>query len=397
MAKAKLVDYYEMFELDRTMTEKELKKVLGRKSVEVTKLEGSTDPNDTQTRKELQEVRQIILEAIKILGKAASRKAYDAELDEAIRKGTVSHEKTQEVQDALARARKYFEESKYELSLEYAREALRNGGNDEEPHEIIGRSLFMLGDYQDALDALDNAGKSFQNSVSLWWLRIRFRIMMECYDAAQKLIYQAMIQFSGDAQFAAEQAHLYFHAGKDDAGNRVIEEYLSRHPNDMRFRQYVAYNLIETSNMYYKYDSSADVLLITEESNYKECLKLITMANQYYQDDYTKSALENIKKFGAIEYDPDNVLMRKAYIGVGIAGAAIAILMLLGGSTPIVGMLIAAFGFLGVKVVDGCSYRPCWQGYRDYYRGYKEKNENWLFSIVAFPFDLAMGWLDSYQ
>ena len=97
MSKGTFVDFYEVFDLDRSMSEKELKKLLGKKSVEVSQLEGSTDPNDTKTRKELQEMKKLILEAIKILGKTSSRKTYDIQLDEAVRAGNVNREKTKEM------------------------------------------------------------------------------------------------------------------------------------------------------------------------------------------------------------------------------------------------------------------------------------------------------------
>lgn len=397
MAQNTFIDYYEMFDLNRSMTEKELKKALGRKSVEVTKLEGSTNPNDMKTRKELQEIKNMILEAIKILGKAASRKAYDAELDEAVRAGRVNYEKTQEVQEALERARKYFEAQKYELALKYAKEALKANANTDEPHEIICRSLFMLGDYEESLDAIDEGVNAFQNAVNLWWLRVRIRIMMEQYDAAQAILNEALHKFYQNAQFAAEQAYLYFHAGQDEIGIKAVEAYLRENPNDMQYRQYVAYNLVEVANQYYKYDSGAEMLLISEEKDYKQCLKLTTLANQYYQDEYTREALNDVQKFGVVEYDQDNKLKRTAYLGISILSAVGAVFMLLNGSNPAIFMLVAVLAFIGVKVIDKYSYRPYWQVYRDYYRGYKEKSEGWIFNLVSFPFDLAMSWLDGMQ
>ena len=232
MSKGTFVDFYEVFDLDRSMSEKELKKLLGKKSVAVSQLEGSTDPNDTKTRKELQEMKKLILEALKILGKTSSRKTYDIQLDEAVRAGNVNREKTKEIQDALERARRYFQQQKYEMALKAAQEALDNHANSEEPYEIISRSLFMMGDYKESLEAVDKGAEIFQNAVVLWWLRIRTRILMERYDEAQTLLNSAKDRFAGNAQFAAEQAYLYFHAEKYDVGKRTVEDYLKLHPSD---------------------------------------------------------------------------------------------------------------------------------------------------------------------
>ena len=395
MSKGTFVDFYEVFDLDRSMSEKELKKLLGKKSVEVSQLEGSTDPNDTKTRKELQEMKKLILEAIKILGKTSSRKTYDIQLDEAVRAGNVNREKTKEIQDALERARRYFQQQKYEMALKAAQEALDNHANSEEPYEIISRSLFMMGDYKESLEAVDKGAEIFQNAVVLWWLRIRTRILMERYDEAQTLLNSAKDRFAGNAQFAAEQAYLYFHAEKYDVGKRTIEDYLKLHPSDQQYRQYTAYNLIEISNYCYKYDSESEMVLIVNQKDYDQCMQLVTLANTYYQDDYTQEALKEIKKYGEVLADEEERLKSKVYFGVGIVAVLFTVWFLLhGGSYTMVSLIVAIVAFVLKKVIDKHSYRPAWQMNRDYYRGYKDEAEGWLYNIASVPFDLAFSWLN---
>lgn len=107
------------------------------------------------------------------------------ELDAAIRAGQVNYEKAREVKDSLERARKYFEQQRYQKAIEAAREAIDNHANTDEPYEIISRSQFMTGDYQESLETLDQGTEIYQGSQSLWWLRIRTRIRMERYEEAQ--------------------------------------------------------------------------------------------------------------------------------------------------------------------------------------------------------------------
>ena len=57
--------------------------------------------------------------------------------------------------------------------------------------------------------------------------------------------------------------------------------------------------------MYYRFDSEAQIMLISEEADYKECLKLVTLANSCYQDEYTKNELQKIQELGIESFDVD--------------------------------------------------------------------------------------------
>ena len=200
---AEFVDYYVIFDLERSMTEKEIKKKMAEWSNMLTAQEGTTDPSNIEAKKELKENKARLREARKILFNAEKRKQYDMELDAAIRAGQVNYEKAREVKDSLERARKYFEQQRYQKAIEAAREAIDNHANTDEPYEIISRSQFMTGDYQESLETLDQGTEIYQGSQSLWWLRIRTRIRMERYEEAQTLLKQALKQFRGRSRFEA--------------------------------------------------------------------------------------------------------------------------------------------------------------------------------------------------
>lgn len=390
--KTYFIDLYDVFGLDRTMSVKEIKTTLGYRSVDLAKLEASTNPHDRQTRKDIQDMKELLLEAMKILGDEKSRREYDIKLDAAIKNGQVEQNRTKDVEDALERAREYFKQGKYDLALESATEAKNNHANSAEVCEIIARSMFMLGDYMESVDAVDQGAKAFPSAMELHWLSIRFRIQLEMYEEAQDLLNQAIQHFGKHPQLMAEQVYLYLYAEKEKQAKQSIEEYLKENPNDMEYRQYISYNLVEIVNMYYKYDSNAEMLLITEEDIYNKCLELITLANQYYQDDYTKAELDKVTQFGKKEYDKENKPMRICYIIITALAALAGVSALFSGEGAILAipyLVVAILGVFVVKLVDKYSYRPYWQIYRDYYRGYKERNDSFIFTILSFPFETA--------
>lgn len=394
MILAAFIDYYEMFELDRSMTEKELKGKLKKWSADLTNKEGTTPVDDVVTRQEQRELRKHIMDAIRILGKTDSRKKYDAQLDEAVQTGNVNHAKVQEVKDALERARRFFEQQKYEQAMAAAKEALEHHANTDEPYEIISRSQFMLGDYEESLATVDQGAEAFSNAQNLWWLRIRTRIMMERYDDAQYILNQAISKFYNSARFTAEQAYLYFHADKIDLGERTMENYIRAHPDDREYRQYMAYNLIELSNYCYRYDTAAEMQLIIAQADYSKCLELVRLANQIYQDDFTRQSFEDVQCYGELRSDKESVMITKIYTTISVMAAVIGIFLFSDGSSfAMIPFLVSGIFFVFRYIVKKKSNLPVWQINRDYYRGYKETGEGWLYALATSPFDLVISWL----
>ncbi len=388
------IDFYYLFSLDRSMTEKEIKKKLSRRQAEVSRLQGSTNRDDTETLKELQETMEYLRAAIQILSREESRKEYDTQLDAASKAGKVNREVAKEVHDILARARAFFEKGQYNLALKHAQEALDNHINGEEPYEIISRSYFMMGDYDEALETVGKATDIYTSSLYLRWLNIRFSVMTENFNEAQDKLNKAMDDFNSHSQLAAEQVYLYGYAERDDLLKTTIDSYIRANPNDADYRKYVAYNLVEISQQCYVYDSNAEMMLLTEEDSYNRCLNLVMMANSIYQDEYVQNELNYVQKFGETVFDDDHKGLKWFYRLSGIAAIIVGIInfssMLEGkGSWPLVVFLIGILFQGAVFLVNKVSYRPYWKVYRDYYRGFKESDDGALYNILVLPWELV--------
>lgn len=94
-----------------------------------------------------------------------------------------------------------------------------------------------------------------------------------------------------------------------------MEAYIQQHPSDTAYRQQMAYNLIELSNYCYRYDTESEMQLIIDQADYNRCLELVSMANSIYQDDYTRSALEDVKYYGERDYDEESKVIKKDLSG----------------------------------------------------------------------------------
>ena len=391
------INYYDEFSINRSMSEKEIKSYLSKKQVEINRYKSSTSPDNTETLKELQLAMSHIRDAIKILTRPDSRKQYDLELDAAIREGKVDTRRSEEVRGILERARQFFEQGKYQSALKLAKELVEGGTDTDEPYEIMSRSYYMLGDYDEAVETAEKGSDVFASSVILHWLSIRLLIQLEDYDTAQQKLNKAMSDFAGNAQFAAEQVYLYAHAEKTELMLQTIKSYLTENPNDLDYRRYVANNLFDISNQCYLYDSASDMLLLTEESAFIRCYTLIKLANEIYQDEYLRDELEYVEQFGQMIFDEDHKGLIWFYRIAGVLSAIGGISGIVGGAPS--GWIFVGLGLLlelAAGLVKKISYRPYWKIYRDAYRGFKESDDGILYNLLELPWTIIKTILEAF-
>lgn len=414
MAKNTFINYYDKFSLSRTMSEAEIKTELGKVQRDIIRRQGTTNPSDTATLQLLQDNMVLVREAIRELTKPQNRSAYDKKLDAFLQQGGQSsaspaQKSSSTTSNYLQKAKEFFTKENYELAARYAQDAINSRVNDPEPYEILGKSLFVLGDYDDALQIVDKGASAYGNNLSLQWLSIRFRVQMERYQEAQQRINNLRKVHGPFTQLAAEQVYLYYFAEKDEQGKNFLDKFMASHPSDADFRKQTANNLIDISHQMYAYDADADMLLITEKEDYERALKLVTQANQLYQDPYTLQELETVKQFGRKQFDKTHSGARNMYylmalffvgfgiysmIGQGVAAISMGDYMneIVYGNLLLCGIGVICF-LLGI-LIHKISMRPVWQMYRDEYRGFHEGDDKFLYTILAAPWEFSkmVGW-----
>lgn len=408
MAKGTFINYYDKFSLSRTMSEAEIKTELGKVQRDIIRRQGTTNPSDTVTLQLLQDNMVLVREAIRELTKPQNRSAYDKKLDAFLQQGgknptNKTTQSTTSTNNYLQKAKDFFAKENYELAARYAKDAINSRVNDSESYEILSKSLFILGDYDDALQAADTGATAYGSNLNLQWLSIRFRVQMERYQEAQQRINNLRKIHGPFTQLAAEQVYLYYFAEKDEQGKNFLDKFMASHPSDADFRKQTANNLIDISHQMYAYDADADMLLITEKEDYERALKLVTQANQLYQDPYTLQELETVKQFGKKEFDKTHRGARNIYFLGGIFMILAALYTMFGSNAVIAEnttygcMILCALGLLGILlgfVIHKISMRPVWQMYRDEYRGFHEGDDKFLYTILAAPWEFSkmIGW-----
>lgn len=397
-------NYYEMFSLQRTMSEKDIDRTLLKISGEIRKKRSAT-PKDSDEYKELRRMGNYATEARKILRDPKERKEYDAKLEQYMNSvltkedsvGEVEHEDTlaadaqhlHEIKHILSKAEKEYDKGNYQNVIPIVEPLLSQ--NVVEAWEMKVNALYMNGDYDDALNTIDIGAKAFSADFDLRWKQVRLRVQLENYQEAQYYLNELIRDFPSNAQAYAEQVYLYLSAEKDEIAVNTIREYLSKYPNDMNYRKYVAYNLIDAADLCYSYDFAAEMVIITEKYDYERCVNLLTIANQIYQDEITIKELEHAKEFGIIEYDSDNTGTQVLYgiIILGCLYTANKAHLNNDGKALLLFISIAMFFALLLYTVRHYNYRPRWQAYRDMYRGFREKEDNFFYILAMLPRELV--------
>lgn len=408
MAKNTFINYYDKFSLSRTMSEAEIKTELGKVQRDIIRRQGTTNPSDTATLQLLQDNMVLVREAIRELTKPQNRAAYDKQLDAFLQQGGQNQTKpatrtSGTTTNYLQKAKDFFAKENYELAARYAKDAINSRVNDPEAYEILCKSMFIQGDYDDALQVADTGASAFGSNLSLQWLTIRFRVQMEQYQEAQLRINNLRKIHGPFSQLAAEQVYLYYFAEKDEQGKNFIDKFMASHPSDANFRKQTANNLIDISHQMYTYDADADMLLITEKDEYERALKLVTQANQLYQDPYTLQELETVKQFGNKEFDKTHRGARNVYYLAGIFMILAGIYTMFGSNAVIAEntmfgcVILGAIGLFSILlgfIVHRISMRPVWQIYRDEFRGFHESDDKFLYTILAAPWEFSkmIGW-----
>jgi len=376
-----MIDYYKLFSLERSASSDEIKKQL-REQLEIW-LERKITTKDEKTRQSVKSTIEHLTNASMTLGFPAKRQAYDRELEAAYKAGLISDTKQAEAKDALELARNYYDQGKPKLAAQYAIQAIENDVGISDAHDILAHSYYEMGEYVAALDTVEKANQLYRNNLDFEWLKIRFCINLEKFAKAQEQINATLQRDRNNSLIHAEQAYLYYCAGKKQMALDEIDSYVAKNPDDQEYKRFVANNLITCSQTLYLVDPSAGGLVLTESAAYKECLMLCEKAYSLFPNETTRKELNDVQAFGVTEFDARNK-GKLVFIGIEALAALIATFSLQSASGS-----LATFALFALLVVFDIalwkvSMRPLWAILKESYTGAREPREAFLISVADF-------------
>lgn len=366
------VDYYKELELERTWDEKILKReIRDRQSFWIRR---NNSCNDKEQLILIKEMLSKAEKAFRYLTKPKKRKEYDKELDEAYKKGLIHDEKEEEFKSALEKALEYYRKGDIKLSAQYAQEAVNGKINEPRAWDILARCHYDAGNYEKALNTVDDGLKIFGDNIGLNWLGARIAIVgTQNYNEAQQRVNRLIEIAPNQSVGYAEQIYLHMSKGNEELAFQEIDQYIEKHPNDNEFRKESAYNAIHFSDTSYVQDPQTGVYVIADKKGYERCLGIREKAVRIFRDEYTEQQLEETRYFGKLEFNEDNKSDLKWMYGVFLYMFVCLVGGTIGGSAQpgellAVGLLCLGLG-IPPFILTYVSFRPYWQLNRIYLTG----------------------------
>ena len=367
------VDFYELLDLDRTLDTSSLHKRIRQINNTKRKQRAFTQSGD-ESQKLTKEI-ELYNNALKHFATDESRKKYDVELAQAAAKNETFRKARPTADDLFGNALEMFNSQRYDMASELLVELLKETPNNEKAWLLFGDTKYMMGDYDDALNIMNRAAKAFPMSVDLRFRNIRFNVLLDHFNEAQSILNNTLIDFPDNPLFASEQIYLYLAAGNIDLAKKFIDEYILTKPSNSEFRRLTAENLIDIATQQYVIDSESGQRFPISQAKYDFCLKLITWANQLWQDQGTLGELNHIRELGCVQFDYSQMGRILICIGISIVmiflsykPAASNIKEILFSPLPV----LIALPMCAAFAIWRKSRRPLWMKYRDILRGYSD-------------------------
>lgn len=405
MESTKFIDYYAEFEIERTADCNEIRNILG--SLETDYLQQRAVCITSAQMEVMQNLLDIIGDAIYYLANEERRKKYDKKLEQKAKSGELNQQQIQANSD-YEQAQFYEERGKAKEAIIFAERAIAQNIYNQDAYELMIRCCYQVGDYQKALDVAESkAIRMYPGEASFPQYAARIRTLQGDYDGAGSHIQNLMSKYSDDAAGYIEQAVMYLYMSEDDRfpdsqkkqarndAETEINRYLNEHSNDERYRSSIATALIGLSERHYSSYEGVTCKIIATKEDYASIRALHEWAGEISSDTNIQSAVNDVRQQGSLKYNWDNTK------------SLICLILLTILSVPSLSFVAIAAFFVPLILLIKVSLRPLWMIDRIRYTGHVDLLErfmvlygqlaikfaewSWKFTIwlIKFAFSLA--------
>ncbi len=404
-------DYYFIYSLNKSAKTKDIRKELMIKHGEIRSNMSSGSLNSEAILAKFQESDRMITSAIKVFRNDERRKEYDLALQAAYETGKLHTEVQEKAKSIYEELEAMFSRGNYRGVIQRCMEVLDAGLNAYGVYNFLARAYFAMKEIDKSLQAVDDGLIANPDNIPLLKVGARYSNQgKNDFEKSQGYI-NRMLEIDPESSEAnAEQCYLYMCTGKKELAYQRIDEYMEKHPNDMKFRKNCAYDLIGRSFAEcYITDKKSGAHIIATEEEYNKALEYCNKAASLYDDKSTYAAKKNAEYFGETVYNEENKENIKWVILSGVIYLFLSVASIIG--------LVSSFGALDAKskkwsiigtfvlviltitsfhnafMLNKVSYRPYWQIYKYILTGRREKKEQIYVSYgEAVSSGIKIGW-----
>nr|MBR4280371.1 hypothetical protein [Clostridia bacterium] len=302
---AAMVNYYLELELDRGASKEQLEqqlKALRKKWI------SRLNAADTSKRQTAERMVELIREATETLLDDNKRRKYDKDLDKhgsqapttqpTSSSSAMINPQSLEGAALLDAIEVYYDESKYNMVIAAARQAIQGGLIEADVFRYLVLSYIEKGDAPNAMRALNEMYDYLPDDpdCQLMAARILLRVMDNHHKDARAFLDMLFQGGYGDnTDVAALDVEYYIDTGDLALAEQKTNEFLSKHPNDSAFKQSVANAYVQYAEANYTVEHGGD-WYIDSEDNFNKFNTLITKAQQLYPNPKIAELMKLLKK-----------------------------------------------------------------------------------------------------
>lgn len=284
-----IVDYYEIFGINRQFNISEIKGVLDKKGIELNKRHSTTKG---EMREKIGLMKKILKDARKYLSDSMEvKEEYDRRLNEAYQNGTLKSKLQEEIMDIINEAIEYYEKMFYDIAISTVKKAFDNNMNDPRLYEVMARAYYETGDINKADETLDIALSIYKYDLDFWLLSARYNTNSGNYEKAQQQISHILELEPENSEAIIEQFYLYLASGNEEIAYKSAQSYINSHPDDIEFKN----NIVDEIMLYAENSCFVNGEYIADEENYEKyksmsekCYEIFPCDNSNYFKSYAK-------------------------------------------------------------------------------------------------------------
>lgn len=404
MESKKFIDYYAEFEIERTADCNEIRNILG--SLETDYLQQRAVCITSAQMEVLQNLLDIIGDAIYYLTNEDRRKKYDKKLEQMAKSGELNQNQTQ-ANSYYEQALLYEERGKAKEAIIFAERAIAQNIYNQDAYELMIRCCYQVGDYQKALEVAESkAIRMYPGETIFPQYVARICTLQGDYEGAGNHIKNLIEKYSDNVAGYIERAVMYLYMSEDNQfpdsqkkqfrndAEAEINGYLNEHNNDEYYRSSISTALIGLSERHYSSYEGVTCKIIATKADYISIRALYEWSGEISSDASIQSAVNDVRQQGKLRYNLDNTKSLVCLIVLTIMSFAS------------MSFEIAAVFFVPLILLIKVSLRPLWMIDRIRYTGHVDLLErlmvlygqlaikflewSWKFTIWLFKFAIAL-------
>lgn len=319
-----MVNYYEEFNLDMSMSTDEICAALAR---EKSKWRKKHIASGLENRMDADLKIELIEQAVLIFTDKLKREQYDFKLRQQNKKNKGKEQQqtagqqhrensakqesreysgNDSIETILATAKAYYESGNLNKTIAYCSQMISRGADSPYLHNYLSRAYWENDNLRQAADTYKRAIEKYPDAAFLYAnLGHLYLAAINDYVSAKVYIDRALRMEADNNLFLSLEIMYMFYTGDVDAAEEKIKRHLMDRPNDQEYRKCVSYAYLRYSDKFFVECENGGSYIPSQQA-YDSILYYTNKAREIYDTEKTRNIAASIQEKGKWTFNKDN-------------------------------------------------------------------------------------------